>query len=145
MTTSTTTLTAEQVQARIDEHFDGDAWQGRLATIVLGLDHDADPDEHWTQRNGTVQAIVRHVAPSGMTRWIDLYAVVDGDLMLVRPEWYTLHNLSRTRHEGYRVPGCGMDMTFHLLSTMFEQAKRVLGIAYDEWPYQEHLPRIHQL
>lgn len=135
-TDDTRQLTRDQVHVIACGYGDVNASHQRamLATI-LGVG----------ENPGTVYGIVRHVSRSGMSRRIDLYFVRDGELYLLRPEWYTTHRLARTGPDGYQVNGAGMDMVFHLLSTMFEQAKHMLGIDYDAWPYQEHMPRIHVL
>mgnify|MGYP001574902063 CR=1 FL=1 len=68
----------------------------------------------------TVYTVLRHVAKSGMTRWIDLYVIKGNE-----PVWITGYAgqalgtpQSRSDWEksrGLRVGGCGMDMGFHLV------------------------------
>ena len=65
-----------------------------------------------------VRCVLRHVSASGMTRWIDLYAVADGELVYltgyaetVLEGWY-----KRGRaHDGLKIEGAGMDMGFALV------------------------------
>lgn len=67
----------------------------------------------------TVYTVLRHVAPSGMTRWISCLAIVDGKL--INLDWYVeragIGSRDR-RHEGIKVGGCGMDMGFHLVYSL---------------------------
>ena len=61
-----------------------------------------------------LRTVLRHVSPSGMTRWIDVYG----------PGFDYLSHLVATvigwpvnqgRHDGVEVGGCGMDMGFALV------------------------------
>jgi len=64
-----------------------------------------------------VTVLSRHVARSGMTRWLDLYATVDGELVRITEPAATAMG-DRTyylRSEGLwmvKAEGCGMDMHF---------------------------------
>lgn len=67
----------------------------------------------------TVRTIVRHVTRSGMSRDISAYVMSGGELVCI--DWL----IKRTKlfpgsqtHEGVRVGGCGMDMTFHLVYSL---------------------------
>lgn len=134
-------LTPRQVRAKVTKHFGEEKWQAFLAGRILGLDL-GPKDYRGERRPIRLVANVRHVSQSGMLRVIDLYTPTGDDLALVRPKWYTGHNLDKKR-DGYRMGGCGMDMTFSLAYSMFEACKRELGIDYGAWPYQLHLPSIH--
>lgn len=64
----------------------------------------------------TVFTVLRGVARSGMTRWIDLYVIRDNE-----PRWLSTlaaraagFTFDRKR-EAIKVGGCGMDMGFHLV------------------------------
>ena len=71
----------------------------------------------------TVYTVLRHVSRTGMSRTIACYVIQDG-----QPRWITslvsralgygkLRNVGRTG-EGIHVPGCGMDMGFHLVHSL---------------------------
>lgn len=70
----------------------------------------------------TIYAIIRHVSPSGMSRIIDFYAINDN-----RPYWISSSISEVTgfkldkRDRGLRVHGCGMDMAYHVVSTLSEE------------------------
>ena len=80
----------------------------------------------------TVYTIVRHVAPSGMSRVIDCYIMRKN-----KPVWigwhmarildYPLHR----EYQGMKVPGCGMDMCFKvvydLASVLWHKSGRSYG------------------
>lgn len=63
-----------------------------------------------------VLVLQRHVAPSGMTRWLDLYAMVDGELRRITETAATAMDDHTTYKDGHgwtlKVGGCGMDMHF---------------------------------
>lgn len=71
----------------------------------------------------TARTILRHVAASGMTRWI---SVIGADQDTGEPRdytWAVARVLGEkygggTRHEGIKVGGYGMDMGFHLVYGM---------------------------
>jgi hypothetical protein len=64
-----------------------------------------------------VLTVLRHVSASGMTRWIDLYAVIDGRVEYLTG--YAAQAMGEKRdtrgNQGIEVGGCGMDMGFHLV------------------------------
>lgn len=80
----------------------------------------------------TIYTIIRKVSSSGMSRNIDVYAIVNN-----RPVYlsgYIAKVLGwPMADKGIRVSGCGMDMGFHLVST----TAQTLGIDYktirQEW------------
>jgi len=70
----------------------------------------------------TVYAIIRHVSASGMSRIIDFYVIKDE-----RPYWLsgcismvTGFKLDKS-DRGLRVYGCGMDMAYHVVSSLSEE------------------------
>lgn len=78
-------------------------------------------------KGSTVTTIVRHVSQSGMSRAIQVVGtdptdgeIVDATYLLIRA------GLGKRfgNHEGIKVEGCGMDMSFHtvytLASTLYE-------------------------
>lgn len=64
----------------------------------------------------TVYTIVRHVSSSGMSRVIDLYAMLNNE-----PVWLSymaskaIGMPMHPKYQGVKVGGCGMDMAFHLV------------------------------
>lgn len=66
----------------------------------------------------TVHTIVRHVSASGMTRWIDCYAISNrGELIYLTAltAWALGTDANRGKHDGIKREGCGMDMGFDLV------------------------------
>lgn len=64
----------------------------------------------------TVYTVLRNVARSGMTRWIDFYVIRDGDpwrisYHIAKAAGYTYDN----KRESVKVGGCGMDMGFSVV------------------------------
>jgi hypothetical protein len=81
----------------------------------------------------TVYTLVRHVSASGMSRVIDLFVIQeakDGSgPYLRRFSWSAaiVGGWSYCRkHEGVKVSGCGMDMAFHLVSSLCD----AVGVDY---------------
>jgi hypothetical protein len=80
----------------------------------------------------TVYTILRHVSRSGMSRGIDLYAIIDN-----QPRWITGYAgkaMDRPQSEkdwreqrGIRINGCGMDMGFALV---YDLASSLFGDGY---------------
>lgn len=73
----------------------------------------------------TVYTVLRHVSRSGMSRRIDLYAFKPGDegrppvkLWLSYLAAKALGWRLASRDDGIVVGGCGMDMGFHLVSSL---------------------------
>lgn len=73
----------------------------------------------------TVYTLIRHVSSSGMTRVIDVFVIQTdkhtGEPYLRRFSWSAALALGWTynrKHEGVKVSGCGMDMAFHLVSSL---------------------------
>jgi len=71
----------------------------------------------------TVYTVLRHVARSGMSRDIDVY-VFPSDGGETSPRWLS-HLVAKAtgftftdRRDALRVGGCGMDMGFHVVSTL---------------------------
>ncbi len=68
----------------------------------------------------TVYTVLRHVSRSGMSRRIDLYAVVPGEGTYPAYNQYLSHAAAVVMGDprpdnGIKVGGCGMDMGFHLV------------------------------
>lgn len=71
----------------------------------------------------TVYTLIRHVSSSGMSRVIDVFVIQThtGEPYLRRFSWSAAIALGWSydrRHEGVKVSGCGMDMAFHLVSSL---------------------------
>ena len=61
----------------------------------------------------TVYSVLRHVSASGMTRRIDFYTVVKGDIVCLSGWIADATGYRRSKnHDGLVVQGCGMDMGF---------------------------------
>lgn len=75
----------------------------------------------------TVYTILRHVASSGMTRWIDLYVFENNEPR--RLTWNACLSTGYTydrKREALKIGGCGMDMGF---AVVYDLSKTVLGDA----------------
>lgn len=62
-----------------------------------------------------VYTVLRHVARSGMTRWIDVYRIADGNPL--RITWTVARAIGATysrKREALEVGGCGMDVGFEV-------------------------------
>lgn len=95
------------------------------------------------QPGDTVHTVLRHVARSGMSRVIDCYQLVSTD---GEPRWLSPLVAKATgftfnaKREALQVGGCGMDMGFHVVSTL----SRVLypdgfGCIGERCPSNDHL------
>ena len=69
----------------------------------------------------TAYTVLRHVSRSGMSRDIDVIAIVDGEPRWVSgmmcaafPRYFSRYG----NRDAIRVGGCGMDMGFHLVDTL---------------------------
>ena len=92
----------------------------------------------------TVYTTVRHVAPSGMSRVINVTAIRNNE-----PDWlsYWVAAALRwpfdNRREGVRVSGCGMDMGYHLI---YELSAHLFPTGFDcpgkDCPSSDHFNRI---
>jgi hypothetical protein len=76
---------------------------------------------HYVNAGDTVYTILRGVSTSGMTRHYSLAVARDNKIENIT--YYAAHALgwSLSEKDGHRtikVQGCGMDMSFHLVSTL---------------------------
>ncbi len=89
----------------------------------------------------TVYCVLRHVAPSGMSRWIDLYVMRDDE-----PRWISWHaaklldySVNTNNHDGVKMTGAGMDMGFALVyslsQSLFPDGFACIG---DKCPSNDH-------
>lgn len=72
------------------------------------------------QPGDTVYTVLRHVSRSGMSRTIDVYVIRDNEprylsYWVARALGWTVNS---GRIEGIKVNGCGMDMGWHLVSSL---------------------------
>ena len=82
--------------------------------------------EDFKNSTGQVYGDVKIVSASGMSRKIELYLIINGDLK--RISWDVARVLELLYDDrGLRVNGCGMDMIFHTLYNLV----RVLGLPED--------------
>ena len=72
------------------------------------------------QPGDTIYTVLRHVSRSGMSRTIDVYIIRDNEPRYL--SYWAAHALGWTLNngnkEGIKVGGCGMDMGFHLVSSL---------------------------
>jgi hypothetical protein len=70
----------------------------------------------------TVYTVLRHCSASGMMREISLHTIdcSNPEHPLSSWTWHAARALGSKlgKHDGIRVPGCGMDMGFHLVYTL---------------------------
>lgn len=70
-------------------------------------------------QGSTIYVVQRHVSASGMSRILDPFVIVDGDIRYLRSladdDRMPFKHNTRTPHAGFVVRGCGMDMHFHLV------------------------------
>jgi len=67
-----------------------------------------------------VFTVLRHVATSGMARWLDAYVMIDNEPIKIT------HLLGRAgiggdwcdRRQALKVGGCGMDMGYHVVNCL---------------------------
>lgn len=70
----------------------------------------------------TVYSIIRRVSASGMSRVIDFYVIKNNSLYWLSGaiSMVTFFKLDKNLR-GLRVQGCGMDMTYHVVSILSEE------------------------
>lgn len=68
----------------------------------------------WLKPGSKVYTVLRHVSRSGMSRRIDLYTIVDGEMQYLSHAAAVVMGDPRP-NDGIKVGGCGMDMGFHLV------------------------------
>jgi hypothetical protein len=108
----------------------------------------------WVKPGDTIYTILRHRAPSGMSRVIDLVTLdytPDWGCRVVPLGWFAAKALGDRYdgdREGIRVGGAGMDMGWHtvynLSSALFPDGFACIG---DHCPSNDHsngMPRRHQ-
>jgi hypothetical protein len=91
----------------------------------------------WFPKGSTVYTVLRHVSASGMQREIGVVAILPQDpgnpgsgADLCHPNYAvsTVLGWARSKGDGVKVCGCGMDMGFHLVH---ELAGVLYGNGYD--------------
>ena len=66
----------------------------------------------------TVYTVIRHVSSSGMSRNIDVYAMVDNEPRNISYLVADVTDTPLSKDGSLRVTGCGMDMGFHIAYTL---------------------------
>ena len=95
------------------------------------------------QPGDTVYTVVRHVSASGVSRVIDLYYFETSRDGKIYKSWLSGRAARAigwkldAKHDGIKVQGCGMDMGFHVISTLsrvlFPDAERPDYALNQEW------------
>jgi hypothetical protein len=83
--------------------------------------------KEWLKPSTVVYTVLRSVSSSGISRTLDLYVVLNHEM--VRITWSTAKVLEWTydrRKEALRVNGCGMDMGYHAVHCL---SRVILGMA----------------
>ena len=80
----------------------------------------------WLKPGSTVWTVLRHVSPSGMTRWLDLYTIdSDGEPIRLTYQACILAGFRYdTKRNALKIEGCGTDMGF----------EAVYGLGRYLWP-----------
>lgn len=69
-----------------------------------------------------IYVVQRSVSASGMSRVLDLFVIVDGNIRYLRSlahdDRMPFKRNTRSQHDGFVVGGCGMDMHFHIVYTI---------------------------
>lgn len=87
----------------------------------------------------TVYTVLRHVSKSGMSRRIDLYTIGEDRKPIFLTGWAAcaMGDSWDRKNGGIRVPGCGMDMGFHLVynlsATLYGATNRGGYALKQEW------------
>lgn len=66
----------------------------------------------------TILSVVRSVAKSGMTRHIDFFLIVDGQLLCITGDISAVLGIRIAKTGGLFVQGCGMDMAYHIVDSV---------------------------
>lgn len=75
-----------------------------------------------------VYVIFRRVSASGMTRWLELAICTDSGIRMIGYTTSIVLGWSySSKYEGIKVEGAGMDMGFHLVSSL---SRRLFGDDY---------------
>lgn len=76
---------------------------------------------HYVREGATVYTILRKISSSGMTRHYSLLVARNGkidDITYYASKAIGWTLAESTGHRAIKVSGCGMDMSFHLVSTL---------------------------
>lgn len=71
----------------------------------------------------TVYAVIRKVSASGMKRTIDFYLCINGDMQCITYNVATVLGLSLDKDRGLIRNGCGMDMVWDTVQSVWESLK----------------------
>jgi hypothetical protein len=87
----------------------------------------------------TVYTSLRHVSRSGMSRWINMYAIIDNEPVCIDHEVKILEDQAPQKHDGVYVGGCGMDMGFALVYNLSHYLfKDGYGCIGEKCPANDH-------
>ena len=79
----------------------------------------------------TVYAVIRKVSASGMKRTIDFYLIVNGELQCITYNIATVLGLSLDKDRGLIRNGCGMDMVWDTVHSVWESLKLTDSLKFD--------------
>lgn len=71
----------------------------------------------------TVYAVIRKVSASGMKRTIDFYLCINGDMQCITYNVATVLGLSLDKDRGLIRNGCGMDMVYDTVQSVWQSLK----------------------
>jgi hypothetical protein len=74
-----------------------------------------DQIKKYVKPGNTLYTVLRNVSRSGMYRHIDLYAIVDNEMVYLSGYAATALDWPRGKDGAIGVSGCGMDIGFHLV------------------------------
>ena len=86
--------------------------------LKKGIDKD-------TKGNKKLTYIIRRVAPSGMSRVIDIYINTKDGLININRYIAIINDETLTNDYHIRIYGCGMDMLFNTSYTLNQEAKHL--------------------
>lgn len=86
----------------------------RLKSLIQQASAVLKPDNS----DPTVFSVVRSVAKSGMTRHIDFFLIVDGQLLCITGDISAVLGIRIAKTGGLFVQGCGMDMAYHIVDSV---------------------------
>lgn len=84
--------------------------------------------KEWFPKGATVYTVLRHMSASGMSREIGVVAIIGkDDIRHPNHAVSTVLGWPRSKGDGVKVSGCGMDMGLHLVYAL---ASKLYGDGY---------------
>ena len=74
--------------------------------------------QRYVKAGATLYTVIRKVSSSGMSRCIDVYAIEDNKPVYLSGYASNVLGWKMSKDRGIIVGGCGMDMGFHLVSSL---------------------------